>query len=300
MVRNFRDTPAVDTMSARPDESQQERPGDEEGPVIIVISTKDPASQNISKSLLAGHGFFESNVKGTFVHTNRRVRIVTVEKPPIFTEPGDIPSEGSSVIFASKHVSSTNRPAMTVHATGNLSRNADLGGKPEEVSHVDPPMIRRALRKLRERATQEELEIDVTMEATHHGPTSIAVPVCFVEIGSGPNEWTDPMLGSIAADAIMDAAIRTDRKTKTAVGFGGTHYAAKYTRICLEGYYQIGHIVPRHAFETGISDAVIRDTIQKTSGPFGTALVDWKGLSGGDRRRLVSILESWGCEVARC
>ena len=225
---------------------------------------------------------------------------MTVEKPCILVDPGDIESDGSSIIFASKHVSSANRPAMTVHATGNLTGNAELGGRPREVAFVDPMMIRRALRALKDRVTSAGLKIEITMEATHHGPTAFHAPVCFVEIGSTRNEWTDPGLGRIAAEAIMEAATTEGHSGAVAVGFGGTHYSAKFTRICLEGDHPIGHVIPRHAFESGVTDRVIRDTFGKTVGDSTAALVDWKGLNGNDRRNIVSKLETWGYSVIRC
>ncbi|HEX4919644.1 MAG TPA: D-aminoacyl-tRNA deacylase [Candidatus Bathyarchaeia archaeon] len=222
-----------------------------------------------------------------------------MDKPCIYAAPEELPSDIDSIIFASKHVSSTGKPALTVHTTGNLTTSADFGGSPEEVAYVDPAIVRRVLRGLRDGASKQGLDIDVTMEATHHGPTSFPSPVCFIEIGSGPHEWESPMLGRIVADSIMVAATTMPGGEPTAVGFGGTHYAAKHTRICLDGDYQIGHVVPKHALETGVSDQVIQDTIRKTTGSCKTALVDWKGIGGSERRRLVDLLENSGNEVVR-
>jgi D-aminoacyl-tRNA deacylase len=287
----------IPTRSDQRSDVRSENPIDR---VTIVSSTVDPASKNITQHLVSEHGFRPSDLKGSFDHPNGNIRIVTVEKPGIYVEPSDIQSNGSSIIFASRHVSSANKPAMTVHATGNLTRNAEFGGNPEEVAFVDPAMIRGALRGLRERVAYMALEIEVTMEATHHGPTSFKAPVCFVEIGSTPKEWTDPALGRIAAGAIMDAATTEHHGGKSVVAFGGTHYSAKFTRICLEGDYAIGHVVPKHAFESGVTDTVIRDTFEKTVAHCDTALVDWKGLNGDNRRVLVAKLETWGCSAVRC
>ncbi len=268
-------------------------------PVTIVWSTPDPASNNIARSLITVYGFKEK-AKDQFVHPDQNVRLVRVGKPGIHVEPGDLSQESSSILFASKHVSATNTPAMTVHATGNLTNKAEFGGRPEEVSFVEPAKIQTALRTIRDSVSDSGLEIDVTMEATHHGPTSFPIPVCFVEIGSGAREWADPALGQIAAHAIMEAARVTKGTGKTAVGFGGTHYSAKFTRLSLEGTYQIGHVVPRHALEYGVSDLVLKDTIVKTIGSSVTALVDWKGMTGSDRRRIVASLETLGCSIERC
>ena len=207
--------------------------------------------------------------------------------------------EGRPIVFASKHVSTSGKPALTVHATGNLTSKAEFGGRPEEISQVDPTIIRRVLRRLAEDVSGAGLDIDVTMEATHHGPTSFSGPVCFVEVGSGPGEWSDPRLGRIAADAIMSLTNTVQDRDPLAVGFGGTHYSAKHTCICLEGDYQIGHVVPKHALETGVSDRVIQNTLRQTVGECKTALLDWKGIGGIERKRLVERLESWGYEAVR-
>lgn len=49
--------------------------------------------------------------------------------------------------------------------------------------------------------------------------------------------WIGPTLGRVAADGIMDATYRGDSRASVSVGFGGTHYPGKFTRICLEGDY---------------------------------------------------------------
>lgn len=228
------------------------------------------------------------------------LRLIVIEKLGIYAEPDDIQSDVSSTIFVSKHASSTGRPALTVHATGNLTKDAKFGGNPEEVSFVDPATIRRALRALKTGVSRAGVQIDVTMEATHHGPTALSMPVCFVEIGSGEKEWTDPILGEIAANAVMAAAAKIDGTHPKAVGFGGTHYSAKHTRISLEGEYEIGHLVSSHSFEGGITNTVIQDTFRKTAGSCNTAIVDWKGLHSNDRRRLIATLEGSGREIVRC
>src|SRR5438094_5467478 len=79
-------------------------------------------------------------------------------------------------------------PAIHTH-------EALYGGNPEQLSFVDPLGIMRALGTLRDESAKKGLQIEVTMEATHHGPTSFKIPVVFVEIGSGPLEWSDSTLG---------------------------------------------------------------------------------------------------------
>jgi len=270
------------------------------GSILIVSSRRDPASANIARALVTKNGFEQGPGHGIETYSKDNVHLVMLEKLGIYAEPSDIPSDASTAIFVSKHVSSSGRPALTVHATGNLTKEAKFGGNPEEVSQVDPLIIRRTLRALKAGVSQAGVQIDITMEATHHGPTNLSMPVCFVEIGSREKEWTDPVLGEIVATAVMAAAARVKETDPVAAGFGGTHYSAKHTRICMEGDYAIGHLVSSHSFDGGVTQLVIDDVFNKTTGSCNTAIVDWKGLHSNDRRRLISSLEAAGREIVRC
>jgi D-aminoacyl-tRNA deacylase len=172
-----------------------------------MSSKRDPASSNIAQALITKNGFKQESGREIETYSKGNMRLVVLEKLGIFVEPDDIPPNVSSAIFVSKHVSSSGRAALTVHATGNLTKEAKFGGYPEEVSHIDPSMIRRALQALKAGTLRAGVQIDVTMEATHHGPTNLSMPVCFVEIGSGEKEWADPVLGEIAANAVISAIL---------------------------------------------------------------------------------------------
>ena len=267
--------------------------------LLIVSSRVDPASWNIAQALITKNGFEKELGERIETYSKRNIRLLVLEKPGIYAEPNDIPSDVETTIFVSKHVSASGRAALTVHTTGNLTKEAKFGGNPEEVSYVNPLIIRRALRALKAGVSEAGVQIEVTMEATHHGPTSLSTPVCFVEIGSGEREWTDPVLGEIAANAVMSAIAKVEETPPTAVGFGGTHYSAKHTRICMEGDYAIGHLVSSHSFDGGVSERVIGDKFTKTTGSCNTAIVDWKGLHSNDRRRLIASLEAVGREIVR-
>jgi D-aminoacyl-tRNA deacylase len=197
-------------------------------------------------------------------------------------------------------VSSSGKPALTVHTTGNPTREALYGGSPEQLSYVDPLKVKKALHALKDESAKQGLDIEITMEATHHGPTSFKTSVMFVEIGSNSKEWSDPILGEIAAAAIIRAAETTESTSSNAVGFGGTHYSAKHTRINMEGNLAIGHVISRHAFDQGVSDTTIRQAFDKTLNGSNTALIDWKGLNGKQRQHLITLLEEWNVKVERC
>ncbi len=269
-------------------------------PPLIVASRADPASLNIAHNLIHHHRFeLEESSEDFRLYQTGEVRLAIVEKECIYLQPQDIPVNAGTIVFASKHRSSTQTPALTVHATGNLTGEALYGGNPEEVSKVEPFRINAALSAFKRAVEEAEVTIKVTMEATHHGPTNFPVPVCFVEIGSGPEQWADNVLGRIAADAAMSAARSKPPRGISAVGLGGTHYPAKHTRVCQKGDYLIGHVVSRHAFEAQITDPVLTDTFKRTVGDCKTAVLDWKGLRGDQRRRLLDKLSSWNIETVK-
>jgi D-aminoacyl-tRNA deacylase len=268
---------------------------------LIIASNKDLASLNIAQTIIRRHGFIPLPPQAPdFDFYKGKDSILLVgAKECIYVEPEDIPVESERVIFVSKHKSAQDLPALTVHATGNLTAQAKFGGKPEEVSWVDPRVLKRALVSMRQGLSEAGLRLEVTMEATHHGPTSFGSPVSFIEIGSTPKQWTDPVLGEIAAQATMDA-IRLSGTEINTVGFGGTHYSARHTRLNLESQYAVGHLVPKHAFDDGMTASVLNATFQKTTGGCRTALVDWNGLKGSHRRWLLDKLSDWNIEVVRC
>ncbi len=267
---------------------------------LIVSSKTDPASLNIARNLIHHHGFKPREAsQNSQLYAARNVTLVIVEKECIYLQPQDIPDKASTLIFASRHRSNTQTPALTVHATGNLTREAVYGGNPEEVSMVEPSRIHAALSSFTRGIENTGLSIEVTMEATHHGPTNLPVPVCFIEIGSGPDQWADNSLGRVAADAAMSAATSKQAIGTLAVGIGGTHYPTKHTQVCEKGDYLIGHVVSKHALDAQLSDRVLTDTFKKTIGECRTAVLDWKGLKGFQRRFLLDKLSSWNIEPVR-
>jgi D-aminoacyl-tRNA deacylase len=269
---------------------------------VIIASREDPASLNIAENLIQKFRFSkDDSYKGSgSLYSRDNISLKIIDELGIFANPEDIPAGTTSLVFASKHVSATGTPALTVHTTGNPVREALFGGAPEQLAFVDPSRIKEALRVLRNESVKLGLQIEVSMEATHHGPTRFEAPVMFIEIGSGPKEWSNLELGEIAAKAVLAAVNTIPTPSSNAVGFGGTHYSAKHTRICLEGNLAVGHLISRHSFDAGISSDVVRQSFDKTVGGCNNAVVDWKGLSGNHRQGLLSLLEEWNIQVERC
>jgi D-aminoacyl-tRNA deacylase len=184
------------------------------------------------------------------------------------------------ILFISRHTSREPSPVLTVHVTGNLA-GADLGGKPRSLPPACPPWMQGVLRELRTRAPPGYA---VSYEVTHHGPTELATPSFFVEIGSTAAEWADPRAGRAVAESIL-AAEPPD--AVNLIGFGGNHYAARQTEMGCTSRGAFGHIA--HSREVpgldGAMVALMRDRSRAVA-----AYLDRKALDPRDLSRLEGIL----------
>ncbi len=130
---------------------------------------------------------------------------------------------------------------------------------------------------------------------THHGPLT-NVPTLFVEVGSTEAQWMNRQAAKAAASAAM-AAARVPTEAQTAVGFGGPHYAPAFTRLVLDQDLAIGHIAPNYVFP--LSPALIAQSVEKTEEKPRLAVIDWKGLKGRHREKLLGALRDLGLEVTK-
>ena len=116
--------------------------------------------------------------------------LVTIETEII--EPPDLDTyfNPQAYIFLSRHYAESGIPSLTVHTTGNFTDEPVLGGRPQRGGRGEP----RPPEELPSCAQQAEGRLEgyeITIEATHHGPTSLKKPVLFVELGSSEKNWGD-------------------------------------------------------------------------------------------------------------
>ena len=213
-------------------------------------------------------------------------------------EPPDLDAyfNPQAYIFLSKHVAESGIPSLTAHTTGNFSDKAEVGGRPREMGRADPSLLKNymlSLSKRKERVKGYEL----TMEATHHGPTSLLKPVLFVEIGSSEKNWSDEAAASVVADALMESLEERRIWERVAIGFGGTHYPGKFNDLLLQGDTALSFVVPKHALGD-IDDGMMGEMLRKTSSPVRYAALDWKGL-GPHKGKITALVEKFGLEMIR-
>jgi D-aminoacyl-tRNA deacylase len=265
--------------------------------VLIISSQRDIAAQNIAQELIQTRNFQSVSGSSDVLLQNGDIFLKHVDTDSVYTDDLGVDFKPEVVIFASRHRSESGEPSLTVHWTGNPTSRADLGGNPKSLSFTDPPRLRAALLALDEACEARQLNYAVTMEATHHGPTELGVPTLFVEIGSGEEQWKDRQAASAVSEAIWVAAT-SPNQGKVAVGFGGGHYSNKHCNGIRKDGYAFSHILSKYFFEE-YDEEIIHMAFERTRGECRTAVIDWKGVRGPDRARLLDTLEKMGVEVIR-
>jgi D-aminoacyl-tRNA deacylase len=199
-------------------------------------------------------------------------------------------------IFLSTHRSESGIPSLTVHTTGNFTDKEVLGARPKEVGAIDPDLQKNYLIALNERKSQLE-GYEITIEATHHGPTSLRRPVLFVELGSMEKQWGDEHAAEVIADALIASLTSGKKWDKVALAFGGTHYPKKFNEVLLGGEYALSAVVAKHYLEW-IDGEMFGQLIQRTSKFPRHVLVDWKG-AGPHREKIILLAKQFALEVVR-
>jgi D-aminoacyl-tRNA deacylase len=250
---------------------------------LVVISNENAASQNIKRNILklqemeeTAANFWSSSEFDMAEYTGSIVEITPAHQAGYY-------------IFASTHRSASATPGFSVHTPGNWG-SADLGGTPRTLNIAMPSKIKLIARKMKE-LSDASLKWQVSVEVDHHGPT-LDTPVLFAEIGSTEAEWADEEAGRIAALAILHA-VKSSETFQSYVGFGGSHYSPKFTPIILGKEIALGHIISGYSLERfGSDEEMVRQAMEKNSGKIEAALLDWKGMRGEARARLIAVLDS--------
>lgn len=212
------------------------------------------------------------------------------------------PSADAVVVF-SRHRSEAGRKSLTVHHPGNPTMDAPLGGEPGVLATSYPALAKLLLSSLARAAEETGLSEthEVTLEATHHGPTRPRKAIVFVELGSVENDWKNPRGWETLAIAVKTALDELARGVECipAAGFGGGHYPVKHTKMQLgDPRICIGHVIPKYAFQQGLARDAVRQAIVKSyPRPAELAVLEKKSLKAAHRRIVEGEAEKLGVEV---
>jgi D-aminoacyl-tRNA deacylase len=120
------------------------------------------------------------------------------------------------------------------------------------------------------------------------------MPTMFAELGSSPKQWNDLKAAEAVAHAIMKTISKFgESQTRAVLGIGGPHYSEKFTRMALESGIAFGHIIPKYAVPY-IDVEILRQCIEKTLEKVEFVVLDWKGIKGEHKSKLVGMLEEIG------
>lgn len=258
---------------------------------VIVASRADPVSINIADLLVQSYGFSES---GSNLYRRGETLLKIIDRKHIFAEGLAEDLDPELAIVVSSHRSESGVSALLTHPVGNWGSDASMGGSPRTLSPTSAAALHISLRALSEQLTELGLNgWKVGLEVTHHGPAT-GVPVIFIEAGGPPDKLPEKRAIEAVATASLKVAESRLSAPPAAVGFGGGHYAPSFTRLALEGQYSFGHMCPKYAMP--IDRDVVVQAFEKTIERPRIAVLDWKGLKGGDKSVIVSILNDLGID----
>lgn len=248
--------------------------------ILFVYSQQDRAGITIRDQLLKLVPCLGDDPVSLGPHT---ATLTGCDERLIYAESFGTGIDADLILFLSRHSSVNPVPVLTVHVTGNY-RDAELGGTPRTLPPAAPVVMQAVLRALKRNAPDG---YRTSYEVTHHGPTGLAIPSCFVEIGSTLAEWEDQAAGAAVAKSVLEALQDLPENSVPLIGFGGTHYAVRETEIALASRGAFGHIAHSREIPTLDRD-MVRQMAERTGAV--AAYIDKKSVPAPEVSRLTGIL----------
>jgi D-aminoacyl-tRNA deacylase len=267
------------------------------GNPAITLSLSDPAGETMHGILLE-RGFTETEEHNVLRRDDTYLfviepLIVPEERYKVPAEPKPYPTDYDSlsqrydvdyIVVASRHWAKSGKPSLTVHSTGNFGK-AMYGGRNRELQLTAPNKMRDVYLRILEDPPRG---FEVSLEATHHGPTEFNVPMFFAEVGSREVQWRDEPVCEYLVDAIL-GGIEDDGDADAVIGFGGGHYCPTFSSRMDD--YAFGHMAAKYAVPL-LGEEIVAQMVEKSGGVDG-ALLD-KGLKGHEKKRVEVILKKLG------
>lgn len=269
---------------------------------LIITSTQDIASTNIAQQIITLYKFKQTNEtfhdQPIYQQTinGEETKLATITSESIHAQFITDHFAPTLLVFISRHSSQSGIPTLSVHTPGNLTNEAEKGGYPNQISIAPASAMKEALKEMAQQVKQKKLDYKVSYECTHHGP-SLNVPSMFAELGSSPTQWSDMKAAEAVAHAAI-AAIKAHQNYPTAIGIGGPHYNEKFTKIALTTPKAFGHMIPKYAIAE-INADMLEQCRKKTVEKVESALLDWKGIKGEDKEKLIKTITTVGLKIEK-
>ncbi|MCA9819344.1 MAG: D-aminoacyl-tRNA deacylase [Nitrosarchaeum sp.] len=255
---------------------------------LLVAYRDDPAGYNMAKFLS------EKMTKDGPIFHGSNYDLTVIPTPAISADWLEDNYSYDGFVFLSKHAAESGVLALTCHSTGNFAE-AKFGGNPRQVAIPHPNLQKKYMQTLWQNRDNFS-DFEITIEATHHGPTALKKPTIFIEIGTTEKQWTDVSLCNSVANIVHNVMTSNTKSYPMAICFGGTHYPHKFTDELIRGKYSLGTVIPKHALE--YLDNELFEHILQQNKMATTALLDWSGL-GPYKQKIVQFLENTGLEVTK-
>ena len=258
--------------------------------LLLVAYRDDSAGYNLACSLSG-----EMVLKDGVFH-GKYYDMVIIPTPAISADWLSDRYSYDGYVFLSKHAAVSGDLALTCHSTGNFS-TAEFGGSPRRVAIPMPHLQKTYLQRLKQHQS-EFPDYDVTIEATHHGPTNLDKPSIFIEVGTTEKQWTDVHLCQSVSriiHSVLSGPIPDD--SPVAICFGGTHYPVKFTEELLSGSHALGTVIPKHAIDS--LDSELFSHIMSQNDTATVALLDWKGMNSTHKHKVLNLLETTELKVIK-
>ncbi len=263
----------------------------------IIVSKEDKAGMNIASFLTEGNGFRETDkeFKGNKILSNKGFDLVFIDDYQLYA---DYLSELETdfLIFASKHKSESRKPTLTVHSLGNWGK-ADFGGKDKTLVQAVPRAAANYLRELQAQKEKLNLDYEVALECTHHGPY-LEKPAVFIELGSSEEQWKDKKAAKAIAETILSQTLKPNSDT-VAIGLGGGHYCPEFTKLVLRKPYCFSHICPLYALPC-LDKPLLKQALEKGPEKVDEIVLDYKGLGRApQKQKILELAEATSLPLKR-
>lgn len=255
---------------------------------LLVAYRDDPAGHNMAKFLS------KDMIKKGDIFSGKFYDLIIIPTPAISADWLEEKYHYDGFVFLSKHAAESGVLALTCHSTGNFSE-AKFGGNERQIAAPHPNLQKKYLQTLKKNQDQFS-EFQITIEATHHGPTALTKPSIFIEIGTTEKQWNDVSLCNSVATLVHQVLSNPIQENPVAICFGGTHYPSKFTNELIDGKHALGTVIPKHALEN-LDEELFSHILEKNS-MAKTALLDWTGL-GPNKQKVLDFLATTNLEVIK-
>ena len=255
---------------------------------LLVAYKNDPAGNNMAKFLS------QDLEKMNGVFRGEKFDVLITTSPVISADWLEEKFDYDGYVFLSKHAAESGTLALTCHSTGNFDV-AKFGGNSQQVAIPFPSFQKTYLQNLWKNRTDFP-DFQITIEATHHGPTDLNKPSIFIEIGTTQKQWNDVELCNSIAEIVKKTFEKPLQQFPFAVCFGGTHYSQKFTNEIINGKFALGTVIPKHAIEF-LEQSLFQHIIERNIDA-QIALLDWNSL-GKNKQKVVELLSTTKLEVIK-